>query len=226
MQTFLKSPTIESIHCVPSTLDKPMFCTLKWFKWYHCLPRKLWETTPSFELPSNSCRDGCVPFPDTFPPRSPTEKEVGSACAFLGTRTSTSARLSESLYLMSKKEKKWLWSPSPLYFVVPHPKESSSRLLSAGGPWSDVEVDVDVGWEAVQLSSALVCSAMETCAPLPGGIGSRRHGRDPSIPPFLALGLGVLRPGQASLPRWSQAGPPGARPRREASQKIACLAAR
>lgn len=74
-----------------------------------------------------------------------------------------------------------------------------------------------LGSGAAQLSSCLLCHGnLRSVAGrhrIPQALQGSIH------PSLLALGLGVLRPGQASLPRWSQVGPPGARPPREASQK-------
>lgn len=82
-------------------------------------------------------------------------------------------------------------------------------LLSAGGLWSDGDVAV----AAVQLGSApgfppsLVCTAMETCAPVAERHPTHRHeGMNRSL---LALNVGPLRLGPVSLPRQSRAEPGG-----------------
>lgn len=149
-----------------------------------------------------ACREGSLSFPGNhsgfwaterlfqgqmcpssqyIPPPRRREKTV-SACDFLAAHASASTCLSETLYQMSKTEKKLLWLPSPLYFSVSHPKKSSSGLLSAGRPWSGVEVDVAVGSAPGRLLFAL---PWKPALPLPGGIrpaGTKGSWRDPSLP--------------------------------------------
>lgn len=216
MQTFLKSHTIESIHRVPSALDKPMFYTLKWFKWYHCLQRKLWETTPSFELPSNSCRAGCVPFPDTSPPLAHREGG-GQRVGFPGdTRQHLRSSERDTVPHVENRKEMAVIALTPLFFGS-LPKGELLPAPLGGGTVVECGRGRGLGSGAARLSSCLLCHGNLRSVAGRHRIPQARQG---SIhPSLLALGLGVLRPGRASLPRWSQVGPPGARPPREASQK-------